>query len=390
MDTKQSIKRIFFSSYADADVCERLEKDLKKLYLIRIVFAFFFVSYLIINFLPIELSLKLLSMYMASHLIVYFFKSLFKDFLLQIYLAALVDIIFLGIVAYFLPLHSHFLIIAILQIIIFSHAIKCGLNFFWFTFVFANITEWLIIYLLFIKGRDITLEFLFNVLLFLVFVPLFMFLLLKKIGIPYNLVDYYIQEKNREKLEKERLKKLVIERTKELERLATTDSLTGLYNRRKLLEILEYEITRAKRYGNKLSIILFDIDNFKKINDTYGHDVGDYVLQQLAKIVKNNLRNIDTVGRWGGEEFLIILPQTGSEGARIVAEKIKKIIEKHNFDKVGKITISLGVSSFNPETDKNIDDLLKKADIALYQAKNSGKNQVKVFKDKNERINKTA
>ncbi len=379
MDTKQSIKRIFFSNYADADICERLEKDLKKLYLIRIIFAFFFVTYLVVNFLPVELSLKLLASYIASHLIVYFLKYIFKDFLVQIYLAALVDIVFLGIVAYFLPLHSHFLIIAVLQVIIFSHAIKCGLSFFWFTFLFSNITEWAVLFIFYKKGINLEFEFLLNVILFLLFVPLFIFLLLKKVGIPYNLVSYYIEEKNKAEMEKEKLKKLVVERTKELERLATTDSLTGLYNRRKLIDILEHELTRAKRYGNELSVVLFDIDNFKKINDTYGHDVGDYVLQQVTKLVKDNLRNVDVIGRWGGEEFLIVLPQTNLEGAKVVAEKVRKAIEQHSFAKVGRVTASFGVADYDVEKDKHIDDFLKKADIALYRAKNTGRNRVEVF-----------
>jgi len=379
VDTKQSIKRIFFSNYADADICERLEKDLKKLYLIRIIFAFFFVTYLVVNFLPVELSLKLLASYIASHLIVYFLKYIFKDFLVQIYLAALVDIVFLGIVAYFLPLHSHFLIIAVLQVIIFSHAIKCGLSFFWFTFLFSNITEWAVLFIFYKKGINLEFEFLLNVILFLLFVPLFIFLLLKKVGIPYNLVSYYIEEKNKAEMEKEKLKKLVVERTKELERLATTDSLTGLYNRRKLIDILEHELTRAKRYGNELSVVLFDIDNFKKINDTYGHDVGDYVLQQVTKLVKDNLRNVDVIGRWGGEEFLIVLPQTNLEGAKVVAEKVRKAIEQHSFAKVGRVTASFGVADYDVEKDKHIDDFLKKADIALYRAKNTGRNRVEVF-----------
>lgn len=161
---------------------------------------------------------------------------------------------------------------------------------------------------------------------------------------------------------------------KELDRLATTDHLTGLYNRTKYEEIVEREIDIFKRYKKPLSMLMFDIDHFKKINDTYGHSSGDYVLKTIADIVRSNIRKIDYLVRWGGEEFIILSPETPLDIARALAERIRKIIESYEFSNVGRITVSFGVTEFREDDTK--DSFIKKADAALYEAKGKGRNRV--------------
>jgi diguanylate cyclase (GGDEF)-like protein len=170
------------------------------------------------------------------------------------------------------------------------------------------------------------------------------------------------------------------EKSNLLEYQATHDQLTGLYNRQKFNDILTKEIKRERRYQNSLSIIIFDIDNFKHFNDTYGHDVGDEVLKAIASILQQSVREHDTVVRWGGEEFIVLLPQTQLDGAKNVAEKIRMAIEKHEDEKIpAPITASFGVTSLE-EKDTDI-SFIKKADKALYQAKNNGKNQVIIYEN---------
>ena len=160
---------------------------------------------------------------------------------------------------------------------------------------------------------------------------------------------------------------------KRLEKLATTDLLTGLYNRRKFEESLIREIEEAKRYGKTFSIILLDIDFFKEINDTYGHQVGDYILQTIAKLIKKLLRRTDIVARWGGEEFVIILPNGKMKGAFQLAERIRKTVESTKFPIEKKCTVSLGVTEYQPNDTPH--SLLKRADLALYAAKQNGRNR---------------
>lgn len=160
---------------------------------------------------------------------------------------------------------------------------------------------------------------------------------------------------------------------KELERVSITDKLTNLYNRRKLDIELNKEIERAIRYKQKFSVMLMDIDFFKKVNDTYGHQVGDYVLQTFANILKKNIRNSDILGRYGGEEFMIISPQTKQDEALILAEKLRKNVEESFFDEVKHITMSVGIASWQGE--QTAQDLLKIADEALYVAKQEGRNR---------------
>lgn len=159
---------------------------------------------------------------------------------------------------------------------------------------------------------------------------------------------------------------------KELEKLSITDKLTNIFNRRKLDEELKSEFDRAVRYRHPLSLLLMDIDYFKKVNDTYGHQVGDYVLQTLAKILKQNIRNSDIVGRYGGEEFMVIAPETNAEEALRLAEKLRQSVEQFTFNDVNKVTISIGVSELKKEG--NPDEMIKTADEALYKAKEQGRN----------------
>ena len=162
-----------------------------------------------------------------------------------------------------------------------------------------------------------------------------------------------------------------------LQKMAEEDELTQTYNRRKLREILQAEIERTQRHETPLCVILFDVDNFKSINDTYGHNVGDNVLQHLAKIVKNSIRVNDTFGRWGGEEFLVILPHMKLEEANKVCEKIRLLISQTIFEKVDTLTCSFGLCMY--EKEMNIDRFVNRCDKAMYQAKMLGKNCVNVF-----------
>lgn len=165
----------------------------------------------------------------------------------------------------------------------------------------------------------------------------------------------------------------------ELLEIATTDKLTQLLNRQKLDDIFIHEIKRSKRYTAPLSIIILDIDHFKSVNDTFGHQIGDNVLIELAKILQNSTRTSDVPGRWGGEEFLIICPETDQEGIGILAEKIRSAIEAFHFETVGTVTISGGTATMT--VDDSQDHMIKRADDALYQAKENGRNQITAAKN---------
>jgi diguanylate cyclase (GGDEF)-like protein len=160
----------------------------------------------------------------------------------------------------------------------------------------------------------------------------------------------------------------------ELRKLANTDSLTAVFNRAKIEQTLTIEVLRSRRYKHPLSIIIADIDHFKQVNDTYGHNAGDLVLTGIASILKHHVREVDTVGRWGGEEFLIVCPETTAEGAKKLAEKLRKKIEKHHFKDIGIKTISMGVAQI--EIDDWDEDMIKRADKNLYKAKKAGRNRV--------------
>ena len=175
----------------------------------------------------------------------------------------------------------------------------------------------------------------------------------------------------------DKVKKRTIELQKmkdDFEKLASIDSLTQIHNRYSIMNILSAEISRAHRYSNPLSLIIYDIDLFKNVNDTYGHDVGDEVLKVLSKIIKKNLRDIDAIGRYGGEEFLIVLPNTKLNDAKLFANRIRKQTETYSFNTVGSITISLGLVELKAH--ETSDTLFKRADELLYVSKNNGRNQV--------------
>jgi two-component system, cell cycle response regulator len=162
---------------------------------------------------------------------------------------------------------------------------------------------------------------------------------------------------------------------------ASMDKLTGLYNRKYITEVLEVEFKRAKALHTNLSVVLFDIDNFKKINDTHGHDCGDYVLTGVGAAVKaSGLGQRDLAGRFGGEEFIVVLTNAGAEQAGHVAERIRKCIEQHEFiyenRRIG-VTVSLGVSAIRSDFHTGV-DIYKEADKALYESKRTGKNRVTV------------
>jgi diguanylate cyclase (GGDEF)-like protein len=170
----------------------------------------------------------------------------------------------------------------------------------------------------------------------------------------------------------------------QVSRIAAEDELTKSYNRRYLLEILAREKSRASRLGKGFSILLFDLDDFKSINDRYGHLVGDQVLHDFAERVKKELRGIDSVsptehrrsfGRYGGEEFIAVLPGTDLLGAKQVAERVRRIVYEHAFREIYKITVSIGVAEYQPG--ETIPQLLSRADQALYQAKRDGRNRVR-------------
>ena len=163
-----------------------------------------------------------------------------------------------------------------------------------------------------------------------------------------------------------------------LERLANFDALTGLHNRQAILGKLHETVNRAKRYREDFSLIMLDLDHFKKVNDRYGHLTGDDVLEKVAALIRGNIRNTDVAGRYGGEEFIIILPQTGSSSALNVAERIRNIVEmaemKDSTGNVFAITVSQGLSSWEQGEDAH--SLISRADDALYKAKENGRNRV--------------
>ncbi len=164
------------------------------------------------------------------------------------------------------------------------------------------------------------------------------------------------------------------ERRVRLEQKAFTDDLTKVYNRVKFCDMFEYEFIRMQREKSSLSLLMFDIDFFKSINDTFGHKVGDDVLVNLAIVVQKTIRKTDIFARWGGEEFMILLPSTDREGSYLLAEKIRSRIEEHDFGLAKSITVSMGITSVSP--DEQLDAILLRVDSALYAAKHSGRNAI--------------
>ncbi|MFY9089849.1 diguanylate cyclase [Arcobacter aquimarinus] len=185
----------------------------------------------------------------------------------------------------------------------------------------------------------------------------------------------YKYQNSLEEQVKERTKEL-IDKNQELLKLSITDKLTEIYNRAKLDKTLQEEFNRSKRYKTEFSVILIDIDFFKKVNDTFGHQIGDDVLKESAQVLKDSIRLTDVLGRWGGEEFLIISPQTNLEGAVKIAEHINNAIKLYKFKTYpNKVTMSIGVASYFEDMSK-IEEILLNADKSLYKAKENGRDRV--------------
>ena len=166
----------------------------------------------------------------------------------------------------------------------------------------------------------------------------------------------------------------------EIHNLAITDDLTQTFNRRYFFELAEREFERSRRNGRSLAIVLFDIDDFKQVNDNHGHLVGDLVLQEICRACQIVVRPYDVFARFGGEEFIFLLPDTDEMRARAFADRLRQLISKHIVSFNGttiQTTVSVGTAIFNPKKD-TLDDLINRADNALYSAKRSGKNRLEV------------
>ncbi|MFH1288624.1 MAG: diguanylate cyclase [bacterium] len=205
------------------------------------------------------------------------------------------------------------------------------------------------------------------------------------------LVVKRVLDRHRDKKEKEKLQDEVKKKILELENvnkklaiLSITDGLTKVFNYRYLSEVLEKECERTKRIKGNISCLIVDVDFFKNVNDTFGHQAGDYVLRQLSKLLFENLRQIDTLGRYGGDEFILILHETTMEGAKIVSEKLRRLIKNKVFVFEGnsiRVTVSIGIASFLGRKKLDKEMIMKSADDALYQAKNNGRNRIEIVTD---------
>ena len=182
------------------------------------------------------------------------------------------------------------------------------------------------------------------------------------------------QEATAKELEKHKnnLQGLVDMRTEQLEVLSTIDDLTQIYNRRKFFELAKEEISRNSRYKHGLTMIIIDIDNFKKINDFYGHQMGDEILQRLTSTISSLIRDTDIFGRIGGEEFSLVLPETPKQSAKEFAERMRACIENEKHPNIERITVSMGLTQLYD--DDTFESAFSRADIALYAAKNNGRN----------------
>jgi len=166
---------------------------------------------------------------------------------------------------------------------------------------------------------------------------------------------------------------------KKVELLAMTDHLTGLYNRRSALNLMKKELARVQRMGGTFAVLMIDVDDFKQVNDSYGHEGGDCVLKAISDLLREDIREYDIAARWGGEEFLVVLPGDDCEGGRILAERVRSLAEKQELkyrDEVIRFTLTAGVACFRPGD--NLDDVIRCADEAMYRGKKQGKNQVVV------------
>ena len=168
-----------------------------------------------------------------------------------------------------------------------------------------------------------------------------------------------------------------------IKQVSDTDELTGTYNMRAFSSMLQRAFRQSVRYGHALSVVMIDSDNLKQINDTHGHESGNRLLQHLVRCIREQLRGSDVMARFGGDEFIVLLPETSNKGALEMAERIRKSIEISRFDvRTGdtNITVSLGIASY-PEDGGNLDIILEKADKAMYRAKQRGRNRVIAYTD---------
>ncbi|NNJ91619.1 MAG: GGDEF domain-containing protein, partial [Gammaproteobacteria bacterium] len=162
---------------------------------------------------------------------------------------------------------------------------------------------------------------------------------------------------------------------RQLERIATTDGLTGLYNRLKIEQLINEEVDRAIRYKRRFSLVLLDLDHFKNVNDQFGHHVGDVVLKEFSAVLVSEVRKVDEVARWGGEEFVILLPETSIDEAHNVSEHVRSKVENYQFAIIKNLTVSIGISEYI--SGDNLQSIINRADKALYEAKTNGRNQIK-------------
>lgn len=175
----------------------------------------------------------------------------------------------------------------------------------------------------------------------------------------------------------ERTRELIV-KNRELERLSMTDRLTGLCNRMRLDAVVAEEIARSNRYQSKFSLILLDVDKFKSVNDTFGHQAGDSLLVEIAQVLDSHVRETDVVGRWGGEEFLVVCRESPLDASHAIAEKLRQAIELREYEIVGGRTASFGVAAY--QAGETAHAMLARADQALYRAKSRGRNCVEVEK----------
>ena len=211
--------------------------------------------------------------------------------------------------------------------------------------------------------------------------------ILQEANFKLSLLNMSYEEMNRElvhsKIKLEKLTKELEQKNNLLENLANIDGLTEINNHRFFQNFLDQEINRSIRNEGTISILLADIDNFKKFNDTYGHQTGDFILKEFSRVCKEQIREYDLIARYGGEEFIFVLPETEPEEARLVAEKLRSMVAEYSFDdgeSVYSVHISIGVASARPSgRDFKKNEFIGLADEALYQAKNSGRNKVAMY-----------
>ncbi|CAG36934.1 sensor domain-containing diguanylate cyclase [Desulfotalea psychrophila] len=215
--------------------------------------------------------------------------------------------------------------------------------------------------------------------------------ILQEANIRLSLLNLNYDQVNRKlvetTIELEKLTEELAKKNRQLETLANIDGLTNCYNHRYFQNALDQELSRSSRNSLAISLIMFDIDNFKRFNDSYGHQAGDFILCELTRLIQEQIRKDDVLARYGGEEFVIILPETEKEDALIVAEKVRHACEEHSFQNIHKthqITISLGVATEHSAqiSPLNKTSFIDKTDLALYSAKENGRNKVVVYSPK--------